>query len=85
MKAILIIDLPDGTNLEKLSVDYQINKPLDEHLIYEYLRGFDCGLKPLPEKKEIKKECCFDGYENGIQMGLARGYNACIDEILKGE
>jgi len=40
-----------------------------------------CPLKPLPKKKEIDKTLKFGGYENIIQEALARGYNACRDEI----
>ena len=42
-----------------------------------------CPLKSLPKKKEIDETLEFDGYNNIIQSALVRGYNACLDEILR--
>lgn len=38
-----------------------------------------CPLRELPEKKEENK------YHNNYERGIVDGFNACIDEILKGE
>lgn len=53
-----------------------------------------CPLKPIPKKKadgdSLKiaiENDCYDGTteDKAYLNGVDRGYNACIDELLKGE
>lgn len=57
-------------------------------------RKESCPLKPVPEKKvdgdSLKiaiENDCYDGTteDKAYLNGVDRGYNACIDELLKGE
>lgn len=41
-----------------------------------------CPLKYVPEKKNVRNFCL--GEKDFEQKGYQRGYNACIDEVLKG-
>jgi len=71
MKAVLVIDVEEHG-------DYYADvyrKDADDRFEGRYY------LKPLPQKKDIDKTLEFGGYENIIQESLARGYNACLEEI----
>ena len=63
MKALIVIDI-DESHLLKESND-----------LFERLQGYECELKPMPEKKE---EAC--RMEESL---MNAGWNACIEEILK--
>lgn len=41
-----------------------------------------CPLKDVPKKKNVRNFCL--GEKDFEQKGYQQGYNACIDEILKG-
>ena len=87
MKAILVIEMPENCNVCDLSNEVHGNHEncLNHDFFITdkdfYVRPSWCPLKPLPQKKEIDKTLEFGGYENCIQEALARGYNACLDEI----
>ena len=71
MKAVLVIDVEEYG-------DYYADvyrKDAEDRFEGRYF------LKPLPQKKDIDKTLEFGGYENIIQESLARGYNACLEEI----
>lgn len=57
MKAILVIDLPDGTNVDDIKVLYKLTDISTFRELYysteEYWNG--CSLKPMPQKKKIKE------------------------------
>lgn len=78
-KAVLVIDMPNGCD----------ECPLNSHTEYDFdvcwvTQGKGgCPLRPLPQKKDIDKTLAFGGYENIVQESLARGYNACLEEITK--
>ena len=42
-----------------------------------------CPLRELPKKKE--RLVATNDYDGGYSHGFTHGYNACIDELLKGE
>lgn len=85
MKAVLVIDMPDGVSLDewfatKVVVDRL--KATEEELIYgipfveSKLFRF-VPLRPLPEPKDI-------GYPNDdYDVGFADGWDACLKEIEK--
>lgn len=60
-----------------------LNYWMEDAPYYDLVGKGDCPLKPLPQKKSIDKTLEFGGYENIIQESLARGYNACLEEITK--
>lgn len=88
-KSILVIDTPERCSMceflkstdeeycycGRLGFDYRVN---------EYMRSMPkgkpdwCPLRDFPEKKEENK------YHNNYERGIVDGFNACIDEILKG-
>lgn len=76
-KAILVIDMPKSC--EKCR--FHLNYPKVKHYCYIKQRAFDedkpdwCPLKEVPKKKTHTLHSI--GAWNS-------GYNACIDEILKG-
>lgn len=79
MKAILVIDVDD----KYLGKEISIIKFADNNAIY-------CSeeLKPLPPKITKEYWTCEDGterYDAKWRKCEARGYNACIDEILGGD
>lgn len=41
-----------------------------------------CPFRDLPEKKEVRNFCLGEG--DCEQKGYQKGFNSCIDEILKG-
>lgn len=96
MKALLILDMPCSCSdcrfcqyedLIKSSFctadPSHMFKMNEEGGVYSMRRDFCCPLRPLPQKKDIDKTLAFGGYENIIQESLARGYNACLEEITK--
>lgn len=80
MKAIIVIDLPDGENPE----DYEFRYALLGHKQGEYPIGKTAldvrggNIKPMPKKKDY-----FDGYHEEAEMLQMDGWNACIEEIEK--
>lgn len=92
MKAVLVIDeMPTECIMCPFCRVYADNKATETHCIWMATTNEDgintraewCPLKPLPQKKGIDKVLEFGGYENIIQESLARGYNACLEEITK--
>ena len=82
MKAIMIVNLPD-----KINVDKMCKTPVSltfEHKSYKTILYADGYLKPLPQKKEITDAMIWNSkYES--RAGYYGGYNDCIDEILGEE
>lgn len=78
MKAILVIDMPDGCDKCPIAeMRWSVN---GENICYRH-----CPLRPLPQKKnsiihqgKINKEIPIEFLEKAANQG----YNACIDEIL---
>ena len=80
MKVIAVIDVPESYK-GKWYIDGMIRYTESESLIKIFDKEM-VELKPLPQKKDIDKVLGYSGYDNIIQESLARGYNACIDEII---
>ena len=74
-KAILVMDMPSSCGECKLQ-DMCLK---DKGCIPFYRRDKACSLKEVPEKMEHPL------YGNIFNEDYRRGYNACIDEILRGE
>lgn len=69
MKAILVIEhLPEQTDIKNLLVSYRVFDRANKN--HEVMKGAK-GLRPLPQRK-LEWNWGSD----------ARGWNACIDEIL---
>lgn len=81
-KAVLVMDMPSSCSecpccyIPRCEV---LEKSLRTSEIYECKPNW-CPLRELPEKNTKKYS---DGYKYG--KGYQNGYNACIDELLKGE
>ena len=85
MKAVLVIDMPDGVSLDEwYAVNVVIARlkapeeelihciPFDESKTFKFV-----PLKPLPEPKDI-------GYPNDdYDVGFGDGWDACLKEIQK--
>lgn len=90
MKAILVMDMPKTCDECKLAnEDYDVCQATQKSISYnERGYGIECPLKPLPQKNKYDgdKYATVD-YENDVNLGhyLNKGWNACIDEILRGE
>lgn len=84
-KAVLVMDMPESC--EKCR--FHLNYPKVKHYCYIKQEAFEeekpkwCPLRELPEKKE--RLVATNDYDGGYSHGFTHGYNACIDELLKGE
>ena len=78
-KAVLVMDMQESCK----KCRFHLNYPSVKHYCYIKQEAFEeekpkwCPLKPLPEKREADSLYDSEYFE-------ALGYNACIDEILKG-
>lgn len=82
-KAVLILDMPSSCKecpcwyiccyTPKCII---LNKSLETNEIYEKKPDW-CPLKPMPEKKPHT--------QSFLEDFIITGYNACIEELLKGE
>ena len=88
-KAILVIDMPECcadcpcSFFERDNPKLNLICGIEQEDANNVGRPDWCPLKSIPEKKETCStiEC----YSNGEWTeGMKAGYNACIDEILKG-
>lgn len=85
-KVIAVIDKPK--NCEQCPC-IRINSFYDVCQLAKMSLPFDgkeipdwCPLREVPQKKQI--EHVEEDYDGGYSHGFTHGYNACIDEILKG-
>ena len=95
IKCVLVMDMPSGCSecefcleitenhhcCQRVSDNNDMCKRQDYDVeFYQYEKPNWCPLKPMPEKRPtIGKES-----DNDI-LCMNAGYNACIDELLKGE
>lgn len=87
-KSILVIDTPENCNECQFSTERlcgngrcTLNKDCS-NIIPANGKPDWCPLRDLPKKKEVRSFCLGEG--NCEQKGYQKGFNACIDEILKG-
>lgn len=85
MKAILVVDIPNGLSLSDLYISGGLwEAGQDDGWEYEFKPE---DIKPMPKKKihiakyNIWKECSKEDKEIMLEN---KGYNKCIDEILGG-
>ena len=92
-KAVLVMDMPSscmecplGKNMSN-SIEVCIQCPLGKCAVdaETETRQDWCPLRELPEKSEVSDcdELC--DTDDWYDSGYTDGYNACIDELLKGE
>lgn len=87
-KAILVMDMPKNcyecnlrfTNLSCEDICSKDNKYIEVNIFERKPKW--CPLREVPKKKQI--EHVEEDYDGGYSHGFTQGYNACIDEILKG-
>lgn len=95
-KAILVIDMPESCDKCPLFCGFYTDMTCGANncgINYPYPKDFRqnwCPLKPVPEKipefDHIVKAKSDNAYDVGLCMynkGLNRGYNSCIERILK--
>lgn len=78
MKAILVIDMPNGINIEKCFIKYTVYHGSKKYKDFEIKCNETGILKPMPEKLEQAN----DENTTPCTRMFARGYNLCVDEIL---
>lgn len=86
MKAILVIDMPDNINVDKMcktpvSLTFQLQSC--KQIMYE-----DGYLRLMLQKKDLRDYAEKIGADFNLQtriMDYMNGYNKCIDEILGEE
>lgn len=81
-KSILVIDTPENCYNCDLKYGYFCGKTkrwIDEDC---FPKPDWCPFRDLPEKKEVRNFCLGEG--DCEQKGYQKGFNSCIDEILKG-
>lgn len=72
MKALIVIDMPDGYETDEVLIDYTLHTKG----VYKALRkGGNHELIPFPERIGTD----FDTYDSKFSTG----YNYCLDEILR--
>ena len=86
MKAILVIDMP----LNCRGCDKLVRKGCLKGDYRKDERPKQCPLKEMPKEKEVPfaDKLMFTTEllkEDMYNIGKAEGYNACLDEIVKGE
>ena len=96
-KAILVMDMPSSCSkcefcleitenhhcCQRVSEDNDRCKRIDYEVeFYQYEKPDWCPLCEVPQKKMI--EIVEEDYDGGYSHGFTHGYNACIDEILRG-
>lgn len=87
-KAIVVIDMPEhcincpmcNGNDECILQDEDANYLADT---WEKLKK-GCPLREVPKKKEPQKFNPYEMYKTEYNKGYRKGYNACIDDFLKG-
>ena len=73
-KAILVLDMPESCGDCPLQTEYDtLRCVVNNEIVTMDARPDWCPLKPVPEKVDIPYLTIWDA-----------GWNACIDEILKG-
>ena len=95
-KAVLIMDMPSSCSKCKFMYEFYGVKKCQLLNILENGgkaiiptdtlttgRKECCPLREFPEKKE--RLVATNDYDGGYSHGFTHGYNACIDELLKGE
>ena len=73
MKAILVVDIPDNFKFKKSFADITLFD--GKHNMWKRI----AEVKPMPEKRK------YLDYDLYAGSGFDRGWNACIDEILREE
>lgn len=73
MKALLVVDIPDDIFIEDCTIEYRVV----EHVMEMCVRDGIKRLIPLPEKAKYTFK------KTSMWWGICKGWNACIDEILK--
>lgn len=83
MKAILVIDIPDGINVEECLVDYEVYHNFSD-ADYEEIKSEEIvNLRPLPKKKPTMfSRASAKSLLATTDSLVNTGYNLCIDEIL---
>lgn len=93
-KAILVTDMPESCN--KCDISYTDNFGMVccpfvgdcnfNRESTEERKEAGCPLKEIPERKELTQYCGRGvlGLNNLAEERFNRGYNACLDKILKG-
>ena len=83
MKAVLVIDMPDGVSLDEwyavtvvvdrlIATEEELKQgiPFDESKVFKFV-----PLRPLPHSKQIESRWFSDDY--------SKGWNDCLEEIKK--
>lgn len=83
-KGIIVVDIPENCYKCCASVSYGNGmgfcRGCERNIDYILSRRPDwCPIKPMPEKQN--NDNLYDEYYDGFDAG----WNACIDEILKGD
>lgn len=88
-KAMLIMDMPESCEKCKLSrclVSIGVGRCcVDGEKFDDMTKVQDwCPLREVPEKQNLDIQTCSALSFSEEEIDMARGYNACIDEILGG-
>lgn len=83
MKAILVIDIKEDTDIKTLRANLEVYenihiKPCHQSN-YQFREGLE--LKPLPKEEDIY-EVGIDEEDTNAKRQWNKGWNACLDEIV---
>lgn len=94
-KGIIVVDMPDKCSQCPLGIkDMRFKTGLCavreclyddmKFLPLEYEKPDWCPIKEIPEKKEVQGVPRKPTMGDFMRSGFQKGWNACVDEILKG-
>lgn len=71
MKAILVVDIPDGIFIDDCKIEYRVIENVFNMCVADGIKR----LKPMPETKDV-------GYPNDdYDVGFGDGWDDCLKEI----
>ena len=94
-KGIIVVNMPDCCDICRFSSQAYGMEQFEEGECYctiemksvdrmpEGTKPDWCPIRPIPEKKEIRGITFSSGYAEWNLNGQDRGWNDCIDELLK--
>ena len=78
MKAVIVIDVPDGIDLSLVEGMLTVTSK-DVRKLFMAETYQDLELKPLPQKEKVNTDSSAEF--KTIDEAWTQGYNACLDEI----
>lgn len=79
MKAVLVIDIPEGVFIEDCIIDYEVQESVMQKVVADGVKR----LKALPNRLDANDWHRMFGGLFSEREAKGYGWNACLDEILE--